>query len=428
MRDLFFTLVLLAAIPIGLTTNYMALAFWYWIAFFQPHTQSFSFAMSVPFGQVAAGLALLSWMISKEKKLPPATPIVVLLVLLAVWVSITSLAAMFPSYAYVKWDLTVKVILMALVGIAVMQSRERLNILIWAICLAIGYYGFKLGLFGLAGGGGSSYRGPSYMNENNGLARAMIMFIPLLWYLVLQHKQTWVRAGLIAVGLSSCLALLFSGSRGAWIAALAMAGFYGLRIKGGVFWMSIAGVLAVATIPLLPDHIVARFTSIGELGTDGSFQGRVEAWKFGFNLFLDRPIVGGGFGVFDYGHGRASHNSYFQMLGEHGGVGFILFISLLWYCASAMRWVRRMTKERPDLKWASQLALMLQVILVGYCVGSLTINHAVFPLLYGIISIIAALQIVVRRELAASAAAAAPEMPADPSIGYVPSRGTGTAR
>lgn len=399
MRDLFFTVTLLAAVPLGLISNYLAVAYWYWISLFQPHSQSYGFATSVPFGPVAAGVALLSWMLSSEKKMPPATPIVVLLVMFAAWTTITTFTAMFPQAAQIVWDTFIKTVLMVFVGMAVIQTRQRLEILIWAICLAVGYYGFKLGLFALAGGGGGSYRGPTYMNQNNGLARAMIMFIPLLYYLYLQQKQLWVRIGIAGVGLSSTVALVFSGSRGAWVAALAMAGFVGLRIKGGLLWMTLAGLAALAVIPFVPEHIIKRFLSIGDMETDASFQGRLGAWRYSLDLFERHPVLGGGFRVFDYDYGKASHNSFVQALGEQGIIGLVLFLSLLWVCISAMRWIRRQTESRADLQWANDLAFVLQVIFVGYLVGSLTINHAVFPLLYCIIGVLASLHIIVRREL-----------------------------
>lgn len=401
MRDILFTLVLLAAIPIALTSNYWALAFWYWVSFFQPQTQSYGFATSLPFGSIAAGMALLTWFFSKEKKLPPALPLVVLMILLGLWTGLTTLTALFPDVAADKWDVFVKALLMVIVGIAVMQTRERLNILIWTICISIGFYGFKLGLFALAGGHGISFRGPSYMNENNGLARAIIMCLPLMWYLYLQNKHLWIRVGLVGVGLSSLVALVFSGSRGGWIAALSMLAFAKMRTRG-ILWMIVAVIASLVIIPLLPDSIIHRFISIGDLDTDKSFQGRVGSWLFGLEFFWQRPILGGGFEVFEYEHGKASHNSYFQVLGEHGSVGLLLFVLLLGAYIMATRRIRRETKDRPDLAWAHTLAFMLQVIFVGYCVGSLTINHAFFPLLYAIIGVLASLQIIVRRELQAT--------------------------
>lgn len=402
MRDIFFALIFLGAIPVGLLSAHLAVTYWYWISYFQPHTQSFGFAIGLPYGPVAAGIALLSWLISRERKLPPAIPLVVLLIVEAIWISFTTLIAQYPTPAAAKWDVTIKSILMTILGIMVIQNKSRLDILIWAICIAVGYYGFKLGLFSLSGGSGSSFRGPSYMNDNNNLARGMIMTIPLLIYLFLQYKQLWVRAGVGAVALSSTVALVFSGSRGAWVATLVAAAFVGLRMKRGLLIMCLMGAAGLLIIPLLPEQIINRFLSIGDLDTDASFQGRVGAWRYGLELFLQRPITGGGFGIFDHGYGKASHNSFMQMLGEHGLVGLVILISLLLACASATRWIRRVTKFRPDLAWASQLAFMLQVILVAYTVGSLTINHAFFPLLYGLFGILASLQIIVRRELQSS--------------------------
>ena len=400
MRDIFITFLFAIAIPYCLVHAEFGIALWYFTSLFQPQTQVYGFAQSIPFGTIVGYVAIIGWLFSKGPKLPPRTPIVVLLILLGAWTGITTLNAVFFNVAYEQWNLFVRLLAMVLLSFAIVQSRQRLDILIWAICIALGYYGLKTGLFGLRGGLGTNFQGPTFMDGNNELARGIMMLVPLLVFLFKYHKSIWIKASLATVAISSMIALVLSGSRGAWLATIAMLAFAGMRAKRRFTWLLALGVIACTALPLLPTEIVDRFVSIQDYKTDGSIQGRLDSWQYALDKFPERPLMGGGFLVFDYEHNRASHNSYFQALGEHGAVGLFLFVGLLVVTAMATVSVSRRTYEVPNLKWANDLAFALQVILVGYAVGSLSINEAFFPVFYAIIGVVGSLQTVVARELA----------------------------
>lgn len=95
-----------------------------------------------------------------------------------------------------------------------------------------------------------------------------------------------------------------------------------------------------------------------------------------------------------------AHSIYFQVLGSLGFLGlalFLLFWVLVWrQCA----WIRRKTRDRPDLRWAFILASMTQVSLVGYAVGGAFLDLAFWDLPYYLYAAITVAQYIVRRELA----------------------------
>jgi probable O-glycosylation ligase (exosortase A-associated) len=359
---------------------------------------------------LAGFTALVSWAFSRGPKLPPRTPIVIMLILLVTWTGITTLNAMYFADALAQWNLFLRLVLMVLIGIVVVRSQQQLHYLIWSICLAIGYFGAKTGLFSFMGGLGKDFVGPSFMAGNNELARGIIMFLPLLMYLFNQYKQIWVKAGIVGVAVFSSIALILSGSRGAWLGALAMVAFVAVRSRRGLAWILLGSFVFAAAIPLLPDSIVDRFLSISQYKTDASVQGRFDAWQYAIDKFPERPIMGGGFLVFDDEHKTSSHNSYVQALGEHGAVGLVLYVMLLIVAAVTSVSIRRRTAHNPALRWANQLAFLIQVSMVGYAVGSISITAAFFPVFYVILGVLASLQILVNKELAL-AGMVAEEMP-----------------
>ena len=72
--------------------------------------------------------------------------------------------------------------------------------LIWVVAGSIAFFGVKGGLFTLQSGGAYRVWGPegSFIEDNNGLALAIVMTIPLLYFLYLQATKRWLRLGLLA--------------------------------------------------------------------------------------------------------------------------------------------------------------------------------------------------------------------------------------
>jgi probable O-glycosylation ligase (exosortase A-associated) len=110
------------------------------------------------------------------------------------------------------------------------------------------------------------------------------------------------------------------------------------------------------------------------------------------NLAIDRPLTGGGFEIYDaYVFGRyapvpndihAAHSIYFQCLGEHGFIGLGLYLALIVICWRRAKWIIRQTAKRDDLKWAAQLAGMIQVSMIGFGVGGAFLSLLYFDVPY----------------------------------------------
>jgi probable O-glycosylation ligase (exosortase A-associated) len=137
--------------------------------------------------------------------------------------------------------------------------------------------------------------------------------------------------------------------------------------------------------------------------------GRINAWRFAFNLASDHPIVGGGFQTFTpelflvYAPNPTkfhdAHSIFFEVLAEQGYVGLLLFLIMgLLTVLMAGRTIR-LARGREDLQWASLLAGMLQVSLVGYVVGGTFLGLAYFDLPYSLLALVVATHGVVVREL-----------------------------
>ncbi|MDH5593758.1 MAG: putative O-glycosylation ligase, exosortase A system-associated, partial [Gammaproteobacteria bacterium] len=383
---------------------------WSWISYMAPHRLTYGFAYSFPFAAVTAGITLISLVFSKEKIKVPVTAITAVWILFVLWTSITTFVAMVPEHAVFEWERSIKIQFMVGVTLLLINNKEKLNQLVWIIVISIGFYGVKGGIFTLLTGGSWMVWGPqgTFIEGNNELALAMIMILPLLRYLQLQTENKWIKRGLIiAMGLCA-LSILASYSRGAFIAASAITLFLWLKSRKRVV-LGVAMVFVIlASLLFLPKGWFDRMETIKTYEEDASAMGRINAWWFAYNIANERPIIGGGFHVFNRELFLAyapepekfhdAHSIYFEVLGEHGYVGLILFLLLYYLVLRNAKWILKNTKDKENLLWARDLASMVQVGLIGYAVGGAFLGLAYFDLPYHFMAIIVILRTIVQKE------------------------------
>lgn len=410
MRDIAVTLIVFVGLLATLARPYIGVLVWNWISLMNPHRLGWGFAYNFPFAQIIGIVTLIAMAFSRERKSFPLSAVTILLILFALWLTVTSFFAINQEQVWWSWERSMKIQAMILITLLLMNNREKLHSLVWTIVISLGFYGVKGGIYSATGGAGLVW-GPAgtFIGGNNELALAMVMTIPLMWYLQGQTDYRWVRRGLWAAMGLSAIAVIGSYSRGALLAMGMMVLF--LWLKGSKKFLLGFLILTtlVASLPFIPEKWFDRMSTIETYQEDQSATGRLNAWAFAFNLAKARPLVGGGFDAFtpemfivyapDPTAYHDAHSIYFQVLGEHGFVGLFLFLLLLFLGWRDGSFILRHTREQPDLKWARDLAAMVQVSLVGYLVGGAFLGLAYFDLPYLLISILVLTRVIVRAEL-----------------------------
>jgi probable O-glycosylation ligase (exosortase A-associated) len=399
MRDVALTLVIFGTLPFILWRPHIGVLVWSWIGFMNPHRLTWGFAYDMPFAMIVALVTLASVLMSREpKKVPWTRETIVLLIFLA-WMLVTTTQAMYPVLAWPHMNEVWKILLMVYVTMMLMQSKERINQLVWVIAMSLAFYGVKGGIFTIVHGGVYHVRGPegSFIGGDNEMGLALIMTIPLLRYLQLTTPKAWLRAFLSAAMVLCAIATVGSQSRGALLGLCAMGAFLWLKSRNKVF-TAILGALAIAVVlSVMPQQWYDRMSTIETYETDASAMGRINAWKMAFNMAKNRPL-GGGFNSFreysfilyapDPDDPHDSHSIYFEVLGEHGFVGLGLFLMLglmTWRSAS---WVIARAHRDREKRWAADLAAMVQVSMVGYASGGAFLGLAYFDLYYALIALV----------------------------------------
>jgi probable O-glycosylation ligase (exosortase A-associated) len=386
---------------------------WVWISVMNPHTQSWGFARSFPFAYIIAIFTLLSIVKSSRPIRLPWTPETVVLLVFVLWMNVTTVFAFFPATAWIQWGKVMKIMLMTFVTLAVVRSRQDVHRLIWMLVISLGYYGVKGGIFTVRYAGNYRVWGPqgTFIDDNNAMALALIVTIPLMHYLYQSVSGRWARHAIAASMLLCAVAALGSYSRGALLAIVAMLAFLWLKASHKL----VSGTLMAMCLPLLPllmpERWFERMDTIGSYEQDSSAMGRVNAWHMAFNLACDR-FLGGGYDIAEpltfmlYAPNprdiHAAHSIYFQALGEHGFIGLALYL-LLGICSwRSASWVVKMARGRPELAWAGSLASMIQVSLLAFGVGGAFLSLLYFDVPYYLVAAVVALRLHVRTSLDAA--------------------------
>lgn len=399
MRDLFVTGIIFGLLPFIFKRPWLGILVWSWLGYMNPHRQAWGFAYDFPFAMIVGIVTILAFLFSSAKKEMTWTRETVVLLLFVGWMLTTTFFAFFPDYAWVQWNKVWKIQLMIFLTVMLIKDRQQLHWMIWVIALSLGFYGVKGGIFTIAHGGTFRVQGPAgtFIGGNNELALALVMVIPLIRYLHLQATQQWVRMGLAFAMVLTGVAAIGSQSRGALLAMLCMGLFLWFKSRSKIFTGIYMALAVVIMAMVMPQEWYDRMNTIQDYQHDQSAMGRINAWHTAFNVAKDR-ITGGGFEMFQaptfrqYAPDRWNvhdvHSIYFEVMGEHGFIGFGFFILL-----GVFSWLRAQSiikngRKHPEHKWAADLAAMIQVSLIGYATGGLFLGMAYFDLPYHLMIII----------------------------------------
>lgn len=399
MRDIFVTAVIFGLLPFVFKRPWVGILLWSWLGYMSPHRLTWGFAYNLPFSMIVGLVTIVAFVASKEKKDMPWTRETIVLLIFIGWMLFTTFFAFYPDLAWFQWNKVWKIQLMVFLTALIITDRQKLHWLVWVIVLSFGFYGVKGGIFTIINGGAYRVQGPAetFIQGNNEMALALVMTIPLIRYLHLQENRKWIKTGLASAMVLTGVAAIGSQSRGGLVAMVAMGLFLWLKSRNK-FVTGIYMAIAVAIMAsVMPQAWYDRMNTIKTYQQDQSAEGRINAWHVAFNVAKDR-ITGGGFEMFkpptfrqyapDPWNVHDVHSIYFEQMGEHGFIGFGLFVLL-----GLLAWIRaqqiiKRCKNDPDRKWASDLAAMIQVSLIGYAAGGAFLGMSYFDLPYHLMIIL----------------------------------------
>lgn len=399
LRDIVIAIIVLVAGLYALRRAWIGVLLWTWLSTMNPHRYAWGVLATAPIAAFAAGITLLGLAFTKERRSPFIGLPVIIFAFFMGWMTISWLMSRDISDGYWTWSRSAKIYLMIFVTLALLQTKKHIMAFAWILVGSLAILGAKGGFFTLITLGNYRVWGPpdSFIEGNNEFALALIMVIPLVYFLQLQVTQKVRRHTLSMVMLLCAVAALGSYSRGALVAIIAMGSVFWWRSpkKGEVAVFIL--IIAIVMIPMLPEQWWGRMDTISDYQADESAMGRINAWGVAWEVALHHFFGGGmSYQYSDYflRYGkyettvRAAHSIYFEILGNHGFIGLFLFLFLWVVTYREAGWLMKNARNDPNTLWAAQLGAMAQVSLVGYATGGAFLSLGYFDLPYNIMVLV----------------------------------------
>ncbi len=128
------------------------------------------------------------------------------------------------------------------------------------------------------------------------------------------------------------IAIVYTASRGNMLSLLIsnilVLSVYLQKNKVSIVTKIIWVMLIVVAVVYLSKYLASNYTLQWERMTvfgEENDNGRIELWNRAFNAWRQSPVLGKGLGAMTRIYGKASHNTYIQLLSETGVIGFMLF-------------------------------------------------------------------------------------------------------
>lgn len=400
MRDLIITFVVFGLLPFVLKVPYTGVLLWTWLSDMNPHRLTYGFAYTMPFAQIVALVTLVMMLVTQDRSRIPFTTGTVLLTLLLIHVSVTTMFALNPEGAQEEWMRFFKTYILLLATLVLINKQEKLHQLVCVIVFSFIFYGVKGGLFTLATGGSHKIYGPegSFIGDNNTIALALLMTLPLLGYVYGQltsQKMRWVVGGSFVL---TSIAIISTYSRGALVAGAVLGLIFVFRSKRPLVWLFLITIAVGIGSQFVSSQWTERMETIQTYDQDASTLGRFNAWYFAWKVASEKPLLGGGPRVFtpelfyhyapdptDY---HDAHSIYFEILGENGFVGLTLFLLIGISSLLTCRWVVKKSKNIEGLSQVHSLAGALYLSLIAYAVGGAFLGLAYFDYYYHLVVLV----------------------------------------
>jgi probable O-glycosylation ligase (exosortase A-associated) len=401
MRSLILFMVFLVLAVLSLTMPSIGVLTWAWIAIMSPHRLTWDFTYTLQLNLVIVVITFIAWVVSREPKRLPMNSATVMIMLFMAWMTLTTMTSLAPANSWFHWDLHIKNLVFALAVMAVMRTQVRIQALIWIMVLSIGYFGVKGGGFTIANGGAYTVLGPpeSIIEDRNHLALACCMIIPMMNYLRVTTANRLIKIGLMMAMALTIISVIGSYSRGGFLALSVTALVFWLRSSGKLMTMVLLLACFVPAVSLMPASWKDRIGTIENYQKDDSVQGRFDAWNYAMRVAKDRPLLGGGLATTEVGAvfhkyvpgrpQRAAHSIYFQVLGDQGPIGLMIFLSIGVVGWLKTRSIIRLSKGKPEFEWAWHLGRMMQVSFISYFVAGAALSMAYYSVFFLSVVIVA---------------------------------------
>jgi putative inorganic carbon (HCO3(-)) transporter len=371
--------------------------FYLWFALMRPDVLAWADG-AYPYSMVILGCTLIGMVLGMGGELPALirifkNPFSLGLLILVIPTGLSVLFGLFPKIAWEDYSLFLRIVGTSILIPVLIRSEEHFRWLIYVMAVSIGVIGCKFGIYGVLQGGMHFMQGyGGMMSDNNNMALAFVMAVPLCWGASQLTDLRWFKYLLYFMIANLLTAIVMTESRGAAVSLAIVLGLMCLLSKQRFLALvCVVGILAGA-IYMVQDTYVDRIQTLQDPTQESSAESRIVYAQAALELWQDYPLLGVGFGgesarlmQLNYIPGMKEkpsyiHNTYLEYLAGSGifGAGvyvLLLFGTLGWLALAA----KRAERIRPGM---GVYPRCMCLSLLAFAIGSTFLSRQLFDLCF----------------------------------------------
>lgn len=308
------------------------------------------------------------------------------------WALLSTVFCEFPVNGQRFLENMGKIILPAIAGLTLINSRKEVYQLAWTIAGSIGYVAYSLNRSYFDGFNRLQQDGFGFM-DNNSFTIGLVTAVGFAFFLGLSETVAWRRYIAFAAAALLTHAVFFSFSRGGMVGLIVVGLATAVLIPKNPKNLWMMGIGVILALMMAGPQVWERFSTIKQTSLMGveaevaetSAESRIQLWHICLQMLAEDPIFGKGpdhfieyvhlyrtgpGGTVTYVKGKEAHTLWLQIAAELGipGVCFLLLYYLL-----TMKGLYPYSKlDRLDGQGMTQgaTARMVIVSLVGFIVSA----------------------------------------------------------
>lgn len=381
--------------PVAFFRPTIGLLAYYWLSYMRP----FHFLwdpIGASYGMAIAIALLIGYVFFSMRDQPPKITPLTPLILLGIWIFLSSEFAYMPTLAYEKaWEFA-RVVIMCIMTITLINTDIKLK----QIMLTIGVSAGLLGVHGLS----QFLRGAPVVKGPGGQAGAEQDFaifltttLPIVFYLARGEPNRRLRMMFYFMAVSMAISVIFTYNRGGFLGLCAV--IIGIAVKLRRKTLGILGLLFLYLLFILfaPQSVKERVHTISGYQQDPSTLARFQMWAAAIEMVKTHPFLGIGpknfidvfrlFGPPDV-VGRDTHNGYLRLAAESGLPALFLYLFIIFYYHRKIRKTRKLLEKYGGSESMINYCHSMEVMFLGYVVPNFFISRHDFDIFYYTVALI----------------------------------------
>ena len=300
-----------------------------------------------------------------------------------------------------------KVVLACFLIIKIVDSFQRIERIVLLVNTVLVIFAVDITLKYLAGqdhGHIQGMVGGQFENPND-LSVNFVLFLPMLYYYFHVSKNKILKLVWLGLFVVVLFGVLGCQSRGGMLGAMLVLGLLFLKTERKGAALLAGGVAIVLVLLFAHGDAFDRLNTVINYKEESSAYGRVLFYESSIQMLLQRPLTGVGINAWQTAYNEAfrnvedtshrwpdPHSTYFQIIGELGLPGLIVYGFLLYATFRSLHRIEKAYKHREGFERQRYFVQCLRIGLIGFLFTTIFQSFSYYHTLYNLMALVVAME------------------------------------